>query len=84
MALPQPAAPDTAQPHAETTRLAPHRIKRCNYRRLISLERPGERVYEVECLYPERKVPMPLGDLDSAMPVCNSCAAPHIFRADED
>ena len=65
-------------------RLAPHRIKRCTYRRLVALERPRERVYEVECLYPDRKVPIPLGDLDSATPVCNACTAAHIFRADED
>jgi len=29
-------------------------------------------------------VPIPLGDLESAAPVCNSCSAPHIFRPDED
>jgi hypothetical protein len=27
---------------------------------------------------------VPLGDLDAAMPVCNSCTAAHIFRPDED
>jgi hypothetical protein len=84
MALPLSSAPGSAAPHAEATHLAPHRIKRCNYRRLISLERPRERVYEVECLYPDRKLPIPLGDLDSCMPICNACTAPHIFRADED
>ena len=41
-------------------------------------------VYDVECLYPDRKVPIPLGDLDAASPICNSCCAPHIFRPDED
>ena len=46
--------------------------------------RKGERVYDVECLYPDRKLPIPLGDLDSAMPVCNACTAAHIFRPDED
>jgi hypothetical protein len=44
----------------------------------------GERVYDVECLYPDRRVPMPLGDLDAATEICNTCAAPHIFRPDED
>ncbi len=83
MALPLPA-PAASSPEADATRLAPHRIKRCNYRRLISLERPRERVYEVECLYPDRKLPIPLGDLDSCMPICNACTAAHIFRADED
>ena len=80
MALPLPVIPQ--QPDAY--HLAPHRIKRCTYRRLISLDRPGERIYEVECLYPDRKVPVPLGDLDTSLPICNACTAAHIFRPDED
>jgi hypothetical protein len=71
-------------PNQDSSRLAPHRIRRCTYRRLISLERPHERVYEVECLYPDRKVPIPLGDMDTSLPICNACTAAHIFRADED
>jgi hypothetical protein len=76
--------------HVETVaspdpvRLAPHRIRRCTFRRMIRVEVRHERVYEVECLYPDRKVPIPLGDLDSATPICNSCVASHIFRPDED
>lgn len=69
---------------SDVSHLAPHRIKRCTYRRLISIERPGERLYEVECLFPDRSAPIPLGDLDSCLPICNTCTAPHIFRADED
>jgi hypothetical protein len=84
MALPLPAQAGTQPPEADPLRLAPHRIRRCTYRRLISLDRVRERIYEVECLYPDRKVPIPLGDLDSAMPICNACAAAHIFRPDED
>ncbi len=84
MALPTSALAATLPHEPDATHLAPHRIKRCNYRRLISLERPKERVYEVECLYPDRRLPIPLGDLDCAMPICNACAAAHIFRADED
>ncbi len=68
----------------DASRLAPHRIRRCTYRRLISLDRPRERIYEVECLYPDRKVPIPLGDLDTSLPICNACTAAHIFRPDED
>ena len=41
-------------------------------------------MYDVECLFPDRKIQIPLGDLESAMPICNSCTAPHIFRPDED
>lgn len=80
--LPTPIAAEALEP--DPSRLAPHRIKRCTYRRLISLERTQERIYEVECLYPDRKVPVPLGDLDSALPICNACTAGHIFRPDED
>ena len=36
----------------------------------------AERVYDVECLYPDRKVPIPLGDLEAATPICNACVAP--------
>lgn len=84
MALQLAEPADQHQTDADPSRLAPHRIKRCTYRRLISLDRPRERIYEVECLYPDRKVPVPLGDLDSSLPICNACTAAHIFRPDED
>ncbi len=80
MALAQPVT----STDVEAYRLAAHRIRRCTYRRLIEVPVPGDRVYEVECLYPERRVPIPLGDLESAMPICNACMAEHIFRPDED
>lgn len=71
-------------PDTDPYRLAPHRIRRCTFRRLILVEMRGERVYDVECLYPDRKLPIPIGDLDAAMDVCNACTAAHIFRPDED
>ena len=80
MALPLPVI--TPQPDA--FHMAPHRIKRCTFRRLISVDLGSERVYDVECLYPDRKVPIPLGDLEAATPICNACVAPHTFRPDED
>ncbi|HVA86869.1 MAG TPA: hypothetical protein VNF73_11215 [Candidatus Saccharimonadales bacterium] len=64
--------------------MAAQRIRRCTFRRLIQVEASAERLYEVECLFPDRHLPIPLGDLDSAMPVCNACTAAHIFRPDED
>jgi len=81
MALPLPVEPITT---SDPSHLAPHRIRRCTYRRLIRVELKGDRVYDVECLYPDRKLPIPLGDLEAAMPVCNACTASHIFRPDED
>jgi len=80
MALPLPVIPQ--QP--EAFHLAPHRIRRCTFRRMIHVDTTAERVFDVECLYPDRLVPIPLGDLESAMPICNGCTAPHIFRPDED
>ncbi len=80
MALSLPVIP----PQPDAYHLAPHRIKRCTFRRLIDTEDGDDRVYDVECLLPDRKVPIPLGDLDSATPICNACTAPHIFRPDED
>ena len=72
-------------PEPEThNNLAPHRIRRCTFRRIIQLDAVADRVFDVECLYPERRVPVPLGDLDSASPICNACTAAHIFRPDED
>ena len=79
MALPIPTV--TTDP--EAYRLAPHRIRRCTFRRIIQVESADDRLYDVECLYPERRVPVPLGDLDSATPICNDCTAAHIFRPDE-
>ena len=60
MALPLPVIP----PQPDAFHLAPHRIKRCTFRRLINVEIGADRVYDVECLYPDRKVPIPLGDLE--------------------
>ena len=84
MAIQLPMAPIQPESATETSHLAKARIRRCTYRRLIALTAGDERIYEVECLFPERKVPIPLGDLESATPVCNACTAPHIFRPDED
>jgi hypothetical protein len=80
MAIQLPIAP----PEHEAYRLADHRIRRCTFRRLIAVDTAHERMYEVECLFPERQVPLPLGDLDAATPICNACTAAHIFRPDED
>ena len=84
MAIQLPMAPLQAEGETETSHLAKARIRRCTYRRLIAVTADDERIYEVECLFPERKVPIPLGDLESATPVCNACSAAHIFRPDED
>ena len=80
MAIPQPIAPLAR----EAYHLAEPRIRRCTFRRLTATESGAERIYDVECLFPERRLPIPLGDLESATPICNACTADHIFRPDED
>jgi len=72
-----PAAP-------EVYRLAEVRIRRCTFRRLVQVDSTPEAIYDVECLFPDRRLAMPLGDLEIATPICNACTAAHIFRPDED
>jgi hypothetical protein len=79
MALAEPTVTPSADPL-----LAAPRIRRCTFRRVTTVDRRRERTYDVDCLFPDRALPMPLGDLESATPICNACTAPGIFRADED
>jgi len=81
MALLRPLAP----PHSRRLESPVPSLRRCTFRRVVQVDpRASERSYEVECLYPERRLPIPLGDLESAAPVCAACTAAHIFRPDED
>jgi hypothetical protein len=84
--MPDPvvAPPVRSEPGTRAHPMAAARIRRCTFRRLIAVDRVAGRVYDVDCLYPDRAVPLPLGDLGSAMPICNACTASHTFRADED
>jgi hypothetical protein len=59
-------------------------LRRCTYRRLSAVRKGSLPIYDVACLYPDRAVSVPLGDLESARPICDSCTANHIFRPDED
>jgi hypothetical protein len=79
MALAEPTVAPTPEPF-----LAAPRIKRCTFRRVTSVDRRRERMYDVDCLFPDRALPMPLGDLAGALAICNACTASGIFRADED
>jgi hypothetical protein len=60
------------------------RIRRCTFRRLSRIAADPETAYEVSCLYPDRRVPLPLGDVEMSSAICASCTADHIFRPDED
>jgi hypothetical protein len=61
------------------------RFRRCTFRRLeaTSVGR-NLTVYSVDCMFPDRVTPLPLGDLNAAHPVCANCTNPGIFRADSD
>jgi hypothetical protein len=50
----------------------------------VTASRRALPVYDVNCLYPDRAAPVPLGDLASARDICEGCTASGIFRADED
>jgi len=76
-------AEPTVEPMPDPCLAAP-RVKRCTFRRVTSVDRRRERLYDVDCLFPDRALPMPLGDLESALSICNACTAAGIFRADED
>ncbi len=60
------------------------RIRRCTFRRLSRVAASTDSGYEVSCLYPDRRVPLPLGAMDSSLEICQACTASHIFRPDED
>jgi hypothetical protein len=61
-------------------------LRRCTFRRVTAVHateaRPAS--YEVACMFPDRKRPVPLGDIGRARPVCAACTYQGIFRADSD
>ncbi len=68
-----------------TTEEAP--LRRCTFRRLSVVEgssRGTSASYAAECLYDGLDQPIPMGDLDRAWGICQSCTNSGIFRADED
>jgi hypothetical protein len=96
MAVARPIPVTTIPRSAEKTRTAPpaqlgaqtvpaERFRRCTFRRLeATTVARSLTVYQVDCMFPDRVTPLPLGDLASAHPVCAACTNPGIFRADSD
>lgn len=80
MALPQRIS--ELDPAAEPEQA--RRIRRCTFRRLSRIAGDSAAAYEVSCLYPDRRVPLPLGDAETSAAICAACTADHIFRPDED
>ncbi len=79
MALAEPTALPMPEP-----RLAAPRIRRCTFRRMTAVDGRYDRSYDVDCLFPDRALARPVGDMQGAMATCNACTAAGVFRADED
>ncbi len=60
------------------------RIRRCTFRRLSRISAGPDSGCEASCLYPDRRVPLPLGHFETSMSICEACTASHIFRPDDD
>jgi hypothetical protein len=78
----RPFAPPPVRP--ATLVAAP--LRRCTFRR-VTTTAAGPRalpIYEVACTFPDRRVAIPLGDIEAARPVCEACTYQGIFRPDSD
>ncbi len=61
-------------------------LRRCTFRRVTAVQATAVKPagYEVACMFPDRKRPVPLGDIERARPICAACTYQGIFRADSD
>jgi len=72
------------QPQGAST---PAPLRRRTFRRVAMNAAAGPRalpVYDVACTFPDRRKAVPLGDIESARPICESCTYQGIFRPDSD
>jgi hypothetical protein len=74
----------SSRPEPVTLSVVARNMRRCTFRRLERIGDGPESEYEVTCLYPERRLPLLLGDLPAAIDACAGCAATGVFRPDED
>lgn len=82
--LPRVIAVPGVRPHAAAAaESAP--LRRCTFRYMkVQTNAPGAASYDVSCTFPDRERKVPLGDLESAQPICAACTYQGIFRADSD
>lgn len=77
----RPVAAAQAQPG----NVAAAPLRRCTFRRMSTTAGArGLPMYEVACTFPDRRKAVPLGDVDAARPICESCTYQGIFRPDSD
>ena len=75
----------TSPPAVRVAQTADAPLRRCTFRRVSVVARPRELpVYDVACTFPDRTTAIPLGDIESARPVCEACTYQGIFRPDAD
>lgn len=74
-----------ASPPVRATDQAAPPLRRCTFRLVTTTARPRALpVYDVACTFPDRRRAIPLGDVESARPICDSCTYQGIFRPDSD
>jgi hypothetical protein len=79
--MPRPWATQPAQPSSSAC--AP--LRRCTFRRVTTVANGRALpLYEVACTFPDRRKSVPLGDIEAARPICDSCTYQGIFRPDSD
>jgi hypothetical protein len=72
-----------ASAHAPEAAATP--LRRCTFRRVTTIAVPRALpMYDVACTFPDRRRAVPLGDIESARPICDSCTYQGIFRPDSD
>jgi len=82
--LPRVLANPAVRPQANAT-TATSPLRRCTFRYVkVEANGRGLPMYEVACTFPDRERRVPLGDLESAHPICAACTYQGIFRADSD
>lgn len=61
-------------------------LRRCTFRRITAVQATATKSagYEVACMFPDRRTPVPLGNVERARPICAACTYQGIFRADSD
>lgn len=74
---------NASQPRPASVSNAP--LRRCTFRKITTVANGRELpMYDVACTFPDRRRAIPLGDVESARPICDACTYQGIFRPDAD
>ena len=81
--MPRPFSASSVRPQEP----AAASLRRCTFRRVTTVAMQSARqlpTYDVACTFPDRRKAIPLGDVEEARPICDSCTYQGIFRPDSD